>query len=124
MDHILAGFLERVTQCGVIDKSLSDHKFIYSTRKISRIKRCSDKQIQFRSFKHYMVDLFEQELSKLNFTNYQNFTEINEAYHDFIRKIMSVIEKVPPIKERQVKQNSQEWLMEKLPIKLKNVINY
>ena len=71
-----------------------------------------------------MVDLFEQELSKLNFINYQNFNEINEAYHDFIRKIMSVIEKVPPIKERQVKQNSQEWLMEKLPMKLKNVINY
>ena len=71
-----------------------------------------------------MVDLFEQELSKLNFTNYQNFNEVNEAYHDFIQKIMSVIEKVPPIKERQVKQNSQEWLMEKLPMKLKNVINY
>ena len=124
MDHILAGFLERVTQCGVIDKSLSDHQFIYCTRKISRIKRCSDKQIQFRSFKNYIVDLFEQELSKLNFTNYQNFNEVNEAYHDFIQKIMSVIEKVPPIKESQVKQNSQEWLMEKLPMKLENVINY
>ena len=98
MDHILAGFLERVTQCGVIDKSLSDHQFIYCTRKISRIKRCSGKQIQFRSFKNYMVDLFEQELSKLNFTNYQNFNEVNEAYHDFIQKIMIVIEKVPPIK--------------------------
>ena len=47
----------------------------------------------------YTVDLFEQELSKLNFPNYQNYNEINEAYNDFIQKITSVIGKVAPIKE-------------------------
>ena len=56
-----------------------------------------------------MVNLFEQELSKLNFPNYQNYNEINEAYNDFIQKIVSIIDRVTPIKERQVKQNSQEW---------------
>ena len=61
IDHILASYPERVTQCGVIDISLSDHQLIYCTRKISRIKRGSHKQIQFRSFKHYTVDLFEQD---------------------------------------------------------------
>ena len=108
IDHILASYPERVTQCGVIDISLSDHELIYWTRKISRIKRGSHKQIQFRSFKHYTVDLFEQELSKLNVPNYQNYNEINESYNDFIQKIMSVIDKVAPIKERRIKQNSQE----------------
>ena len=109
IDHILASYRERVTQCGVIDVSLSDHQLIYCTRKISRIKRGSHKQIRFRSFKHYTVDLFEQELSKINFSNYQNYNEINEAYTDFIQKIMSVIDRAAPIKERRVKQNSQEW---------------
>ena len=99
IDHILASYPERVTQCGVIDISLSDHQLIYCTRKISRIKRGSHKQIQFRSFKHYTVDLFEQEWLKLNFPNYQNYNEINEAYNDFIQKIMNVIDKVAPIKE-------------------------
>ena len=103
IDHILASYPERVTQCGVIDISLSDHQLIYCTRKISRIKRGSHKQIQFRSFKHYTVDLFEQELSKLYFPNYQNYNEIDEAYNDFIQKITSVIDKVVPIKERWVK---------------------
>ena len=70
IDHILASYPERVTQYEVIDISLSD-QLIYCTRKISRIKRGSHKQIQFRSFKHYTVDLFEQELSELNFPNYQ-----------------------------------------------------
>ena len=120
IDHILASYPERVTQCGVIDISLSDHQLIYCTRKISRIKRGSHKQIQFRSFKHYTVDLFGQELSKLNFPNYQNYNEINEAYNDFIQKIMSVIDKVVPIKERRFKQNSQEWYDGEIADEIKN----
>ena len=108
IDHVLASFPERVTQSGVIDIGLSDHQLIYCTRKISRIKRGSHKQIKFRSFKHYTVDLFEQELSKLNFPNYRNFNDINKAYNDFIQKIINVIDKVAPLKERRVKQNFQE----------------
>ena len=50
-----------------------------------------------------MVDLFEQELSKLNFPNYQNFNDINEAYNDFIQKIMNVIDKVAPYQNSKTK---------------------
>ena len=106
IDHILESYQVRVTQCGVIDISLSDHQLIYCTRKIFKIKSSLHIQIQFRSFKHYKVDLFEQDLSKLNFPNYQNYNEIDEAYNDFLQKIISVIDKVVPIKERRVKQNS------------------
>ena len=106
IDHILASYQERVTQCGVLDITLSDHQLIYCTTKIFKIKSSLHIQIQFRSFKHYKVDLFEQDLSKLNFPNYQNYNEIDEAYNDFLQKIISVIDKVAPIKERRVKQNS------------------
>ena len=71
-----------------------------------------------------MVDLFEQELSKLNYPNYQNYNEINEAYNDFIQKIMSIIDKVSPMKESQVKKTLRNGLMGKLPMRLKIVINY
>ena len=124
IEHILASYSERVTQCGVIDITLSDHQLIYRTRKIYRIKRGSHKQIQFRSFTHYTVNLFEPELSQLNFPNYQNDNEINEAYNDCIHKIMSVIDKVTPIKERWLKQTLRNALMGKLPMKLKIMINY
>ena len=99
---------------------MSYHQLIYCTRNISRIKRGSHKHIQFRSFKHYTVDLFEQEISKLNFPSYQNYDEINEAYNDFIQKIMSLINKVAPIKERWVKQNSQEWFDGEIADEIKN----
>ena len=64
-----ANYPERVTQNGAIDVGVFDHQLIYCTKKISRIKRGSHKQIKFRSFKHYTVDLFEQELSSLSFPN-------------------------------------------------------
>ena len=99
---------------------MSDHQLIYCTRKISRIKRGSHKQVKFRSFKHYTADLLEQELSRLNFPNYRNFNDINEAYNDFIQKIMNVIDKVAPLKERRVKQNSQEWFDGKIGDEIKN----
>ena len=108
IDHILASYPKRVTQCGVIDISLSYHQLIYCTRKISRIKKVSHKQIQFHSLKHYTVDLFEQELSKLNFPIYQNYNEINETDINFIQKIMSVNGKVAPTKERLARQNSNK----------------
>ena len=47
-----------------------------------------------------MVDLFEQELFKLNLPNYQNYNDINEAYNNFIQKIMNVIDNVAPMKAR------------------------
>ena len=109
IDHVLTSFPKRVTQSGVVDIGLSDHQLIYCSKKISRIKRGSHKQIKFHLFKHYTADLSEQELSTLNFPNYQNFNDINVAYNDFIQKIMNVIDKVTPLKERWVKQNSQEW---------------
>ena len=103
---------------------MPDHQLIYCIRKISRIKRGSHKQIKFRSSKHYAVDLFEQELSKLGFPSYQNYNEINKAYNDFIQKIIGVINKVSHMKERRVKQNSQEWFDGEIVDEIKFVINY
>ena len=39
IDHILASYLKRATQCGVIDIGLFDHQHICCKRSISKIKR-------------------------------------------------------------------------------------
>ena len=67
-----------------------------------------------------MVNLFELELSKLNFPSYQNYNEINEAYNDFTEKIMSVIDKVAPKREGRVKQNLQKWFDGEIADEIKN----
>ena len=58
---------------------------------------------------NYTVDPLEQYLTKLHISKYQNYNDINEAYNDFIKKIMCIIYKVLPIKERQVINVCQEW---------------
>lgn len=85
---------------------MADHHLTYCNRKTSWIKRGSHKEIKFDSFRHYTVDFSEQELSKIDFPNYQNYNN-NEAYNNFTQIIMSVIDKVASIKERRLKQNDE-----------------
>ena len=74
---------------------MSDPQLIYCTREISGIKRGTNKQIKSQN---YTVDLFEQELSKLNFPKYKNYNDI-----------LNIMGRLAPIKEMRVKQNSWEW---------------
>ena len=121
IDHILASYPERVTQQGIIDVALSDHQLIFRTRKISRIKRGTDKHIKLRSFKYYSADLFKETLTSIKFPNYLNFNDATEeAYDDFIQKIMVAIDKVAPIKERRIKHNSEEWFDDEISEAIKN----
>ena len=98
IDYIVANFPDRVSQQGVIDVGLSDHQIIYYTRKISIIKRGTHKQIRYRSLKNYLVDIYEEALVRVDFPNYLNFENINDAYSNFIQKLMRVIDLVAPIK--------------------------
>ena len=84
IDHILASFPDRVTQRGILNVRLSDHQPIYRTTKITRIKRGGHKQIKFRSFKNYTIDGYEKALVEINFPEYKNFDNVNDAYSNFI----------------------------------------
>ena len=88
IDHILASFPDRVSQQGVIDVGLSDHQIIYCTRKISRIKRGTHKQIRYRSLKNYSADIYEEALVRVDFPNYRNFENIKDASSNFIQKLV------------------------------------
>ena len=81
IDHILASFPARVSQKGVIDVGISDHQLIYCTRKISR----------------------------LEFPNYEPFDDVNGAYWNFYQKIMTVIDKIAPYRNKRIKGNTQKW---------------
>ena len=105
IDHIIASFADRVSQQGLIDVGLSDHQIIYCTRKISRIKRRTHRQIRCRSLKNYSADIYEEVLRRLDFPNYHNFENINDAYFNFIQKVMGLIYLVAPIKSRWIKGN-------------------
>ena len=109
IDHILASFPDRVTRGGMLNVKLPDLQLIYRARKITRIKRGGHKQIKFPSFKIYTIDSYKKALAEINFPEYKDFDNVNDAYSNFIQKLMEVIDKVAPIKNKRIKRNSQEW---------------
>ena len=47
----------------------------------------------FRSFKNYTIDGYEKALVEINFPEYKKFDNVNDAYSNFIQKLMEVIQK-------------------------------
>ena len=64
------------------------------------------KSVKMRSLKYYSEDLYVKKLKEIDFPDYSNFKDINEAYSDFTEKVASVIDEIAPIKEVRVKSNS------------------
>ena len=61
------------------------------------------------SLRHYTVNLFVEGLRKVNFLNYERFSNIDAAYTDFLYKLMKVINEIAPSKEKRIKNNNQDW---------------
>ena len=87
----------------------SYHQLIYCKRKFSRIKVGTQKQFTFLSLKKYKAEAYKEAPGKVHFPDYENFSDVNKAYENFIQKLMSVIDKLAPFKTKRVKGNSQEW---------------
>ena len=109
LDQILNNSSEKASQKGVIDVGISDHQLIYCTRKIKRTKHNMHNQIQVRSLKKYSAEIFTNALKTVQFPNYNIFSNVNVAYSDLLNKISNTIDRVAPIKEIIIKNNTQEW---------------
>ena len=58
--------------------------------------------------------MYLEELNKINFPDYLKFTDINDAYSDFIGKVNLTIDKIAPIKEIRIKNSSKDWFDKKI----------
>ena len=108
LDHSLTNASWKISQKEVIDDGLSDHQLIYYTHKILRTKANIHNQIWVRSLKKYTPELLIKELKKINFPNYNIFSNINIAYLDLMEKILSMVDKITPFKDLRIKNNTQD----------------
>ena len=65
-------------------------------------------QIQVQSLKNYTLELLKEEL-KINFPDYNIFSNVNMAYLDLVEKILSVVNKIAPFRDLRIKSNTQDW---------------
>ena len=95
-----------MSQKGVIDLGVSDHQQIFCARKISRIKTGDvHKYLNFRLLKNYTTNLYKEALKQEDFPKYENSGNANEAYLNFLQKLMTVFAKIAPYKIKKVKGN-------------------
>ena len=80
---------------------------IHCTRKTARIKSYCNKQITFRSLKHYSPEIYEEAVRKLSFPTYELFDDSDTAYENFIQKVMAVIDNLASSKNKRIKGTSQ-----------------
>ena len=99
----------KIFQSGITDSGTSDHQLFFCTRKVKWVKFHKHNNVLLRSLKHYTVNLFVEGLRKLNFLNYERFSNIDAAYTDFLNKLMKVINEIAPSKEIRIKSNNQDW---------------
>ena len=71
-------------------------------------KRNKHNNVFLISLKHYTVNVFVEELQKVNFSNYERFSCIDVTYNDFLNKLMTVVNEIAPSKEIKIKNNTQE----------------
>ena len=71
------------------------------------------KQITFRSLKNYTAEAYKEALGKVCFPDYENFSDVNKAYENFIQKLMSVIDKLATFETKRVKGIHRNGLMVK-----------
>ena len=121
LDHILVNTPSKVSQCGVLKKCISDHDLIYMTRKHQNVKIGQHNTIKIRSMKNYSKELFNQKLSEVQFPDYSNFENVNEAYADISSKLIGVIDSIAPLKQIRLKTNTKPWfdseVLEKIRIR-------
>ena len=66
-------------------------------------------QSQVWSLKGYSAEIFTNILRTVQFPNYNIFSNVNVAYSDLLNKISDTIDRVAPMKEIRIKNNTQEW---------------
>ena len=57
-------------------------------------------------------------MAEARFPNYEDFDNVNDASSNFIQKLVEVIDKVTPVKNKRIKRNSQEWFDSEISEKL------
>ena len=70
------------------------------------------KNIKYWYLKKYTPEILIEILKNTVFPDYYTFNNVDKGYSDLIQKVNSIIDKIAPVKEICVKNNTEEWVNE------------
>ena len=88
---------------------ISDHDFIYCTRKTKTVKTGKHNTISIRSYRKYSKESLLERLRKKDLPDYSTFNCIDAAYIDLTTTLQEIVNKIAPMKDIRVKSNSKPW---------------
>ena len=113
IDQILrnSNSTSKISQSGVIPVGLSDHFLIYCTRKTLNGQINKQKPIKIRSLKKYNASLYISRLSNVNWNDLvSSHLDVNMVWCRFKETLISILNKVAPVKEVSLKQRTEPWM--------------
>jgi len=110
IDLILVSDSDKISQCGVIHTTFSDHSIIYCTRKLTKCYFSSHNTVTLRSAKNYNKENFQARLLCVDWTPVILSDNVNNAWVCFKHLLLSVLDSIAPVKQIRIKQRTQTWM--------------
>ena len=103
LDHILTNAPHKITNSGTYETGISDHDFIFCTSKTQITTYNTHNYVYFRCFSNYLIENLENKLRSLEFPDYSNFDSVDNAYSDFINRLITAIDSCAPSRKKRTK---------------------
>ena len=75
----------------------------------AQVKNLQTQNYQYKKFKKYTTDNFCDKLKDVNFANYSEFADVNDAFVDFSDKLKQAVDGIAPYREFRVKGHTEDW---------------
>ena len=110
IDHILTNCKSKISACGVLDYSFSDHQVIFCVR--GSIQKSFSPPITktVRSFANYSVSIFREELRKINWSSVYLAPNVDIALENFSFLFQSAVDRIAPFRRIRIRKDTQPWM--------------
>ena len=106
---VLGKSQDSISKASPINAAISNHYFIYCTRKIPKAKYNKHKKSNVHSLRNYSVDAYKQTLERILFLNYENFDNLGRIFIGFIDRFNCAVKAILPFKTVKFKSNTKGW---------------
>ena len=89
---------------------LSDHLITFCTRKTVKVKYNEHNTVTLRSQKHYNKDAFINLLKMADWSQPFESKSVDDAWYNFHKKFINVLNIVAPIKTVRIKQSTEPYI--------------
>ena len=111
--HSLNQLIRSPTRVAKATSTLLDHK------KQKKSKIYKHKTIK-TSLKIYTAENLCDKPNDVNFANYSEFDDVNNAFVDFSDKLMQAVDGIAPYREFRVKRHREDWFDGEIMERIKN----